>query len=241
MNYLIPTIFICLQVLSFGAPDKVDGPRSVYHLQNLDSEKSYDEAQSQDDLMDSISELDMVNPLSTVKIDYDHNTITLESRNSWTKDDEQKRALNKNLMRFGKRSSDMEPEDHEEETSRNHRPDFMRFGRANEFLRLGKRANDFMRFGRANEFMRLGKASAGNYMRFGRASGDKYMRFGRSSPNNYLDIPLSGEKVMRFGRADSSFMRLGRPDAFMRLGRSGSGGSDSDPNTEPKPEKPIES
>lgn len=246
MNYLIPTIFICLQVQSFGASEKPDNPKSLFNrLQSLDNEKSSEE--HPDDLEDNIAELDVANPLSTVKIDYDRNIITLESRNDWNKDYEQKRAMNKNFMRFGKRQNeyvtnndfkqyeDREENHKDDDFSRYSRPaSFMRFGRANDFMRFGKRAaSDFMRFGRANEFMRFGRASAGNFMRFGRAplTGAQVMRFGRSS-----DPFLSGSKV------DNNFMRFGRPDSFMRFGRSGGGvNPDTETDTEPKSEKPNES
>lgn len=240
MNYLIPTIFVCLQIHNFGATEKLESPKSLLsRLQNLDNDKSSEERQGVDDFDDNIAEIDVRNPLSTVKIDYDNNIITLESRGGWTKDDEQKRAMNKNFMRFGKRqneyvtNNDVKQYEEREEATRDDdfnrygRPSshFMRFGRGNDFMRFGKRANDFMRFGRANEFMRLGRASANNFMRFGRSplTGAQVMRFGRSSDPFY-----SGKKV------DNNFMRFGRPDSFMRFGRGGS-------DTEAKPEKPNES
>lgn len=243
MNYLIPTIFICLQVHNFGASEKLENPKSLLsRLQNLDNEKSSEEHQGLDDFEDNIAEIDVRNPLSTVKIDYDHNIITLESRNGWTRDEEQKRAMNKNFMRFGKRQNEYatnndvkqyeqrEEPTRDEDFSRYSRPSsFMRFGRGNDFMRFGKRANDFMRFGRANEFMRLGRASANNFMRFGRAplTGAEVMRFGRSS-----DPFFTGKKV------DNNFMRFGRPDGFMRFGRSGSETeAHTYTDTESKPEK----
>ncbi|KAL5286795.1 hypothetical protein ACFFRR_008045 [Megaselia abdita] len=237
MNYLIPTIFICLQIHNFGASEKLESPKSLLsRLQSLDNEKSSEEHQSPEDFEDNVAEIDVRNPLSTVKIDYDNNIITLESRGGWTRDEEKKRAMNQNFMRFGKRQNEYtttndvkQYEDREEQTrdddfNRYSRPSshFMRFGRGNEFMRFGKRANDFMRFGRAN---------ANNFMRFGRSplTGAQVMRFGRSSEPFF-----SGKKV------DNNFMRFGRPDSFMRFGR---GGSDTESHTyaESKPEKPNES
>lgn len=228
MNYFIPTIFICLHLqVIVSSSDKLENPKSLLsRLQSLDNDGS---KSSEEELDENTAEIDVRNPLSTVKIDYDNNVITLESRGYWPKEEDQKRAYNKNFMRFGKRQYEVvtnndvkqyedRDDSKEDDFPRYSRPaSFMRFGRGNDFMRFGKRASgDFLRFGRANDFMRFGRASGNNFMRFGR-SGNRY---GRSS-----DSFFSGKKV------DNNFMRFGRPDSFMRFGRSNGLSSDSKPLT----------
>ncbi|BFG04513.1 FMRFamide-related peptides [Drosophila madeirensis] len=157
-----------------------------------------------------------------------------------------RRSLQDNFMHFGKRQVEQMPpaesygSDGEggvgkrsgmDRYGRDPKQDFMRFGRdpKQDFMRFGRDPKeDFMRFGRTpSDFMRFGRTPS-DFMRFGRTPSD-FMRFGRT-PSDFMRFGRTPSDFMRFGRSPheelrspkQDFMRFGRPDNFMRFGRSAS-------------------
>ncbi|XP_065369055.1 FMRFamide neuropeptides [Calliphora vicina] len=198
--------------------------------------------------VDDKTELQFRQPIAAVNVDYLRNAVLLKFHKNNAKsmmkmntmENEKKKSVQDNFIRFGKRSyeefplvnsldegyGDKNPGmrlERSHQTARDARGDnFMRFGRSvntkNDFMRFGRGANDFMRFGRSpsssQDFMRFGRAAGtDNFMRFGRQANQDFMRFGRAP----------GQDFMRFGRTPNrDFMRFGRSPSqdFMRFGRS---------------------
>nr|XP_018899922.1 PREDICTED: uncharacterized protein LOC109032308 [Bemisia tabaci] len=160
--------------------------------------------------------------------------------------------LDKNFMRFGKRSEDKghqdEPEldeiinmtpsdykliaDDSEPKAKRVKQDFIRLGRGKQdFIRFGRGKQDFIRFGRGKQ----------DFIRFGRGKQD-FIRFGRGDASNLLHYPETNydlevaeddfrnadDLAERDPRAKNSFIRFGRAENFIRFGRNAEVGTPSD-------------
>ncbi|KAM7342817.1 FMRFamide related propeptide [Cochliomyia hominivorax] len=234
--------------------------------EEIDEEVSNDGNEDDDDdnndvpvieTLEDKTELRFRQPIDSVNIDYARNAVVLKFHKNNAKsmmkfnsmENEKRKSLQDNFMRFGKRSFEEFPlmnsldEDfvdknpgmrleRSQQTARDARGDnFMRFGRSvntkNDFMRFGRGGNDFMRFGRtpSKDFIRFGRAAGtDNFIRFGRSAGQNFMRFGRAAAQDFMRFARApSQDFMRFGRAPGQdFMRFGRAPSqdFMRFGRA---------------------